>query len=119
MFNLAPVRAGFLSNHLADLVVPAWLYLLARSVYPGAKPNTLIAPTVGHTPARGALVLFTASTITERWQRVWPQGLFRGRFDRYDIGAYAVGLAAIFLVEKCVRIPSANIADADLGSRTA
>lgn len=116
VLNLAHLRAGFLTNHLADVVVPAWLYLIARSLYPGGRSTTFIARTIGRTPARTALVLFAASTITEFSQRAWPHGLFPGRFDPYDIVAYAVGLAAVYLVDEYGRVSPLPVVDVSSGS---
>src|SRR3954452_10995439 len=110
--NMAHLRAGFLTNHLADLTVPALLYLNARALHRGGRPTSLLARTIGRSPARAALALFAASTMTEFSQRAWPRGLFAGRFDPYDIVAYGVGLAAICLVDKYGAVSPPAVADA-------
>ncbi|MBA3655826.1 MAG: hypothetical protein H0W69_00565 [Gemmatimonadaceae bacterium] len=65
-----------------------------------------MARTVGRTPERAALSILAASAITEVCQRSWPNGLFPGRFDPYDLVAYGVGLGAVYLAEEYSR-PSA------------
>ena len=98
--NMLHVHAGFLTNHLADVVVPAWLYVNARGLNPGSPGSSLLRKTVGHTPESAALMLFVASTLTEISQIYWPHGLFAGRFDPYDILAYAMGVGACYSAEK-------------------
>jgi hypothetical protein len=94
--NLLDVRGGFLTNHLADLVVPAWLYVVSRGLHSPRAAGTLLRRTVGRTPELAAATLFTASALTEVSQRYWPHGLFPGRFDPLDVLAYALGLAACY-----------------------
>lgn len=97
--NMLQVRGGFLTNHLADLVVPAWLYLASRGLHSDAPRATLIQRTVGRSPGIAAAVLFCASALTEVSQYYWPRGPFPGRFDPADIVAYAVALAACLAAE--------------------
>ena len=49
--NLVHARAGFLTNYLADITVPALLYVLARNLVPGKQiyPRRL-TQTLGRTP---------------------------------------------------------------------
>jgi hypothetical protein len=91
--NLLRVRGGFLTSHLADLAVPAWLYVHVRGLSPTAPPR-LLHRWVGATPWRAAVVLFAASAATELSQAVWQRGVFSGTFDPLDIAAFAAGLAA-------------------------
>ena len=98
--NMLHVHAGFLTSYLADLVVPAWLYVNARGLKPGSPGSSLLRSTVGRTPERAALILFVASTLTEVSQIYWPHGLFAGRFDPYDILAYAFGVGVCYSAEK-------------------
>ena len=74
--NMLHVRVGFLTNHAADLVVPAWLYIVFRGLHSRHGRQTLVQRTLGQTPERAALVLFVASTLTEISQFYWPRGLF-------------------------------------------
>ena len=98
--NLTHIRGGFLTSHLADLSVPALLYVLARELVPGNRlyPRQL-GRIVGRTPETAALCFFLASTATEVSQIYWPHGPFSGRFDPLDIVAYGVGLAACYGAE--------------------
>jgi len=98
--NMPHVRGGSLTNHAADLVVPAWLYVASRGLHSRNGRQTLIPRTLGQTPERAALVLFLASTLTEASQFYWPRGLFRGRFDAMDVLAYALGLAICYVMDK-------------------
>jgi hypothetical protein len=91
--NLLHLRAGFLTDHLADLTVPALLYVISRGLAPGKRrPSFSVLRWLGRTPERAAIVLFAASTATELSQLRWPRGPFAGRFDPWDVLAYGVGL---------------------------
>lgn len=96
---MTATAAGFATNHLADLTGPAWLYIAMRGL---AEPgrSTRIQRVIGRTPARAALFLFLASTATEVSQIFWPTGLFRGRFDPWDVGAFAAGIAPLYLLDR-------------------
>jgi len=98
--NMLHVRGGILTNQTADLVAPAWLYVVARGLYSVNGRQTFIQRTLGRTPERAALALFLASALTEISQFYWPRGLFSGRFDALDILAYAIGLATCYVVDK-------------------
>lgn len=98
--NMLHVRGGFLTNHAADLVVPAWLYVASRGLHARNGRQTFVQRTLGQTPERAAIVLFLASTLTEVSQFYWPRGLFPGRFDALDVLAYAVGLAIGYVMDK-------------------
>ena len=95
--NLLHARTGFWTSYLADLTVPALLYILARNLVPGKQlyPHRLTS-IVGRTPETAIVLLFLASTATEISQILWPRGFFAGRFDPWDIVAYGVGLAVCY-----------------------
>jgi hypothetical protein len=95
--NLLRVRAGFFTNHAADLVVPAWMYVVIRR---RAGHRNRFASIVGRTPETAALALFVASAATELSQKWWPRGVFPGRYDPLDIAAYAVGLALCYFADR-------------------
>lgn len=99
VLNMTATAAGFLTNHLADVTGPAWLYIATRGL---AEPgrSTRIQRLVGRTPARAALLLFLASTATEVSQIFWPTGLFRGRFDPWDVAAFAAGILPLYLLDR-------------------
>jgi hypothetical protein len=98
--NMLQVHGRFLTNHAADLVVPAWLYVASRGLHSPHGRKTLIQRTIGRTPEIAALSLFTASTLTEVSQRYWPHGIFSGRFDPLDVLAYACGLGVCYAADK-------------------
>lgn len=102
--NMAGSRAGFATNHLADLVVPAYLYLVIRSPLLPYRA-TWLARRVGATPERAGVGLFLGSLATEVSQKYWPAGPFRGRFDPLDICAFAVGLVVVYALDKRIRPP--------------
>jgi hypothetical protein len=90
VLNMAGVRAGFATSHLADLTLPAWLYILFRGlsvpdrqawVTQVAAPKWQVWLTlhIGATPERTALLLFAASSATELAQKYWPAELLGGR----------------------------------------
>jgi hypothetical protein len=43
---------------------------------------------------------FLASAATEVSQIAWAHGLFAGRFDPWDLAAYAPGLLVAYVVDK-------------------
>ena len=97
--NMLHIRAGFVTSYLADLTVPALLYVVSRGLATGKRRNVLMR-WLGRTPERAASVFFLASTVTEVSQIYWPRGLFRGRYDPWDIVAYGAGLSACYCCEK-------------------
>ncbi len=94
------VKGGFFTNYLADLAVPAWLYIAARGLHSARGRNTWIHRMIGRTPERAAIILFVASAGTEISQRYWPRGVFPGRFDSLDLFAYALGLTVCYVVDR-------------------
>jgi hypothetical protein len=98
--NMLRVHGGFFTNHAADLVVPAWLYIATRGLHSPRGRETLIQRIIGRTPEFAALSLFFASALTEFSQLFWPHGIFSGRFDPFDMVAYASGLAVCYAADK-------------------
>jgi len=98
--NMAHVSAGFLTNHAADLVVPALLYVMTRGLAEQRSRPTLLQRWCGGTPERAAVVICLASAATEISQYYWPKGVFRGRFDPLDLAAYAAGIACCYIGDK-------------------
>lgn len=100
--NMLHVHGGFLTNHCADLVVPALLYVLTRRYPERSRAGSVlrIRRLFGRTPESAALWIFTGSAATELSQRYWPHGLFPGTFDPLDIAAYAVGVASCYLADR-------------------
>ncbi len=97
--NLLHIRGGFLTSYLADLTVPAWLYVIVRGLA-GVGPLNPVTRFIGANAERAAITLFAASTATEISQILWPRGFFAGRFDPLDIIAYGVGIAICYLGDK-------------------
>ena len=100
--NMLRVRGGFFTNHCADLVVPALIYVTARR-YPvltrrGKTP--LMRRLVGSTAEIAALSIFGASAASEISQLYWPDGFFSGTFDPLDIVAYGLAVGLCYLADK-------------------
>lgn len=115
--NMLQLRVGFLTNHAADVVVPAWLYVLTRGLFPVKQVPGRLQRTFGRTPGTAAVILFTASALTEISQRYWPHGIFPGRFDPLDLIAYAAGVGGCYATERWLSRrsppPSASEAEPD------
>ena len=114
--NMLRLRGGFLTNHAADLVVPAWMYVASRGLHSTRGRQTFIQCTLGRTPERAAQVLFLASTLTEVSQYYAPRGLFPGRFDALDILSYAVGLAVCYVLDRRGLVRAGHVASVDSGA---
>lgn len=99
LLGMNHVKAGLLTSYGADLTQPAWLYIVARSLY-NPSHRSWLRRTLGHSPETAALGLFLGATLTELSQLRWPNGAFRGVFDPLDIVAYATGLLACYLLER-------------------
>jgi hypothetical protein len=110
--NMTHTRAGFATNHLADLVGPAWLYVAIRGLAEPERRNRL-GRFLGATPERAGTILFVGSAATELSQIYWPSGLFSGRFDPLDIAAFAIGLLPLYVIDKKFQARSK-----DTGSRS-
>ena len=98
--NMLHIKAGFLTNHAADLFLPPWLYVVLRH-FPGRRIATNpISQRLGRTPELAAGSLFIASALTELSQLYWPKGIFSGTFDPLDIAAYGSGLLVCYVIDK-------------------
>lgn len=105
VLNMTETSAGFATSHLADLVGPAWLYIVFRGLADPENRNRL-GQILGATPERAATILFVGSSATEITQIYWPSGLFAGRFDPFDIAAFAIGILPLYLVDKKLQTAS-------------
>ncbi len=93
------IHAGFITNYLADLTNPAWLYIRFRGLsHPSI--STFWMRLFRGKPGLLALAIFGAGVITETSQIYWPKGIFRGVYDTMDIVAFAVGLLAVYGLDK-------------------
>ena len=99
---MARVRAGFFTSYAADLALPAWLYIVARNLHE-PKSASLLSRVLGWSPEVAACALFLASVASEVSQLLWPSGFFAGRFDPFDIVAYAVGIGICYGGDKLGR----------------
>lgn len=95
--NLLHVRAGVLTNYAADLVVPAWMYVVVRG---RSGHRQWLASSLGRTPEIAAIILFVASAGSELSQKFWPRGPFPGRYDPLDLVAYALGLTVCYVADR-------------------
>lgn len=99
VLNMLHFRGGFLTNHLADVVIPALLYVIFSGL--SGRPRPRYLPSVlRRFPSMLALVIFAANSVTEISQYFWPRGLFPGTFDPLDILSFAVGLLPCYLLDK-------------------
>ena len=97
---MARVNAGILTAYGADFFGPIALYASTRSNSTVAKWFTRRAPS----PAASAAIVLIACVAWEWCQRFdlrgTPLAITRGRFDPYDIVAYAAGVGIAFVTEK-------------------
>ena len=112
--NMTDTAAGFATNHLADVVAPALLYVVFRGLAEPGRENRL-RQLVGATPERAATMLFVGSSVTELTQIYWPSGLFAGRFDPLDIAAFALGILPLYLLDRFVGIAPRGVVSRDSG----
>ena len=91
------LSGGFFSSYAADLTFPAWYYIVLRR-----RPlrQFRLARWFGSSPELAASSIFVVGVISEVSQIYWPNGIFRGTFDPFDIAAYATGLLVSYLAEK-------------------
>ena len=99
LLNMMRVRAGFITNYVADIAVPAYLYIGVRGLH-NPEYRTPLTKYIGRRPEITALVIIGGSIATEICQRFWPKGLFAGRYDPYDIVAYGVGVGICYVFDK-------------------
>jgi hypothetical protein len=85
------INAGLLTNYGADLLAPPYLYVMFRSGRLRLGSVTALAVVLG------------GCFLWEWLQRYdfggTPLGITHGRFDPFDLLAYAVGLVAIYVVD--------------------
>ncbi|MCA9734928.1 MAG: hypothetical protein H6696_16970 [Deferribacteres bacterium] len=93
------INAGLITSYGADISIPAWLYISLRSLdNPKRQPH--VYNIFRRSPGITATILFFASTLTEVSQYFWPKGIFTGRFDYFDILAYAIGVGICYYFDK-------------------
>jgi hypothetical protein len=99
VLNMLRWRVPFLTTQAADIFCPAFLYIMTRKLSWREKPS-IVGGALGRTPEIAAGALFLASAATEISQKYYQHGLFPGTYDPWDIGAYALGVGACYLLEK-------------------
>src|SRR5262245_6466519 len=100
LLNYFRIPGGFLTSHCADIVIPAWLYIIYRGLNQPIRTNTIVTRYIGGTPEACAVVMFGASAFTEICQYYWPQGIFNGYYDPLDIVAFATGVGVCYGFDK-------------------
>jgi hypothetical protein len=93
------IHAGLLTSYGADLTLPAWLYIVTRSL-DNPQRHSWLTRHVGSSPGLAASVLFLGSAATEVSQFYWPKGVFQGVFDWCDVLAYAAGILVCYCLDK-------------------
>jgi hypothetical protein len=91
--NTYRAHGSFFTNYLADLTFPPWFYIFIRNLGPAKRKALRPFQWFGRTPSRAFISIFLVGVITEVSSNYWPNGIFRGTFDYWDIVAYAVGLS--------------------------
>lgn len=99
LLNMIHQKVPFLTTHAADLSCPAFLYIGFRSRWLSGR-RTFPTHPLGRSPEFTALTFFLASTATEISQYFAPHGLFPGRFDPWDVIAYAAAAVCCYTAEK-------------------
>jgi hypothetical protein len=99
LLNMMSIRAGFITNYVADIAVPAYLYIVYRGLH-NPTYRTPLTKYLGRRPEITALVVRGGSIATEICQRYWPRGLFAGRYDPYYIVAFGVGVGICYVFDK-------------------
>jgi hypothetical protein len=100
VLNMARARGGFLTNYMADLANPPWLYIGFRGLQSSEGRSRFLLQWFGRTPERTAISIFLVGAAAEVSQRYWPKGIFAGTYDPWDILAYAVGLGVCYGCER-------------------
>ncbi len=94
------IPAGFLSNYLSDLAFPPWFYILLRQLSSPRSNDARLLRWFGRSPERAVLSIFAVGVLSELSQINWPNGIFRGTYDPWDIAAYAIGLGICYTLDK-------------------
>ena len=87
------VNAGMLTNYGADVFGTAWLYAIFR------QGKTILQGRRTLSPLVAAAIVFAGCAGSEWGQRL---GLIPGRFDPYDLVAFAATVAACFVVDRYI-----------------
>jgi hypothetical protein len=94
------INAGFFSSYLSDLTNPAWLYIMFRTKWTPEKSKNRVLNWFGSNPERVAFSIITIGVITELSSKYWPQGLFKGTYDPWDVFCYTIGVMICYLIDR-------------------
>ena len=100
VLNMRRMHLPFVTTHLADVALPAWLYIGVRGLDGWQRNRMWSLGRWARNPEIVATILFVGATATELSQAHWPSRMFRGRFDPIDILAFAVGIGSCYLADK-------------------
>jgi hypothetical protein len=97
--SMGRVRAGFLTNYLADITFPPWYYIVVRGLASRDGRGLRALRWFGGSPARTALAIFGVGVASELAQGAWAGRVIAGTYDPWDIVAYALGLACTYVCD--------------------
>jgi hypothetical protein len=100
MLSMFEMKAGFVTNYLADLTFPAWFYIFIRGLDKSTqRPKTLklFGTWFGRSPLRAFISIFLVGFASELYTYYFPNSI--GVFDWIDIAAYFIGLLICFLFD--------------------
>jgi hypothetical protein len=100
ILNMRHVHVPFVTTHLADVVLPAWVYIGLRGLDGWQRGQRWSLGLLTRNPEVTAGVLIAGSTMTELSQKYWPVRPFQGTFDAIDVLAFAVGIGACYGADK-------------------
>lgn len=106
--QMMSVKGGFLTNYLADIAGPVWFYGIVRQrkvLFKKLLPKN-------SDPAFAAIFVFLVGTGWEICQAFdfsgTPLAITRGRYDPWDIVAFAVSSAGCYAFDKLLISQSAS-----------
>ena len=91
------IKAGLITNYLADVTFPPWYYMVIRSRTTTGMKTPSALRRFSATPLRAAFSIFIAGVAYEFAQRF---GLIEGTYDTWDIIVYAVVLSICLTLER-------------------
>ena len=100
ILNMRRVHVPFVTTHLADVALPAWLYIGLRELDGRPHGRRWSLGRLARSPEIAGALLFAGATATELSQAYWPSKMFRGTFDPIDIFAFAAGIGACYVADK-------------------
>ena len=99
-------RPGFWGSYVFDIAGPVWAYIICRGLH-SRPPRPLWRQ---FTPEVAAAFLIGFCFLLEGGQYL---GLYRGRFDAYDLVAYVAGVLPCYVADKWSAEISEIVGEAD------